>query len=291
MSNSVKHDPFSRAKRRQEELQKQRKVGEHDSWSTKGSGGAVRCDRRREQASKKARSSKYIEEALRLFDYDSSKGLNFAQLKDFLKHLDTRSDTAPGESVCRVECLDYPLSPARLDLTRRSSMCTDPTEAELKWIIQLSTPDHQAFDGEWVRGEMQLEGVGLETAAKCWLCYTETVAFIDPAFTEFDTDGTGDLNREQLSKVLCRLNDDLEPSRDDLDFVMSKADVIGDGLIHKPELVQAISIWYSIDDEGKLSDQHHHRRHGDEEEQVSTFSEVLSNLRLPSVFLPVGCRW
>jgi hypothetical protein len=100
MSKPVKHDPFSRAKRRQEELQKQRKVGDNDSWSTKGSGGAVRCDRRREQAAKKARSSKYIEEALRLFDYNGSQGLNFAQLKDFLKHLDTRCDAAPGVCCC-----------------------------------------------------------------------------------------------------------------------------------------------------------------------------------------------
>jgi Ca2+-binding EF-hand superfamily protein len=116
-------------------------------------------------------------------------------------------------------------------------------------------------------GEMQLEGIGLETAAKCWLSYTETVAFIDPVFNEFDTDGTGNLSREKLSQVLSRLNDDLEPSADDLDFVMSKADVIGDGLIHKPEMVQAISIWYSIEDEDKVSYQHHHRRHGDREQE------------------------
>ena len=70
--------------------------------------------------------------------------------------------------------------------------------------VQLSTPDRQRFDGEWVRGEMQLEGVGLETAAKCWRSYTETVAYIDPAFDEFDTDKTGNLSRDQLSKVLAR---------------------------------------------------------------------------------------
>ena len=77
------------------------------------------------------------------------------------------------------------------DLTRCCECAADPTEAELKWIIQLSTPDQQRFDGEWVRGEMQLEGAGLETAAKCWISYTETVFYIDPAFDEFDADKTG----------------------------------------------------------------------------------------------------
>ena len=51
------------------------------------------------------------------------------------------------------------------------------------------------------------------------------------------------------------------PSPDDLAFVMSKADVIGDGIIHKPELLQAISIWYSIDDEEKVRHHHHHHHH------------------------------
>ena len=97
MTGSVKHDPFSRAKRRQEEQRQQRKVGEYDGWSTKGSGGAVRCDRRRELAHKKQRSSKYIQEALERFDYNNSRGLNYAQLKDFLRHLDAR-ETTSGES-------------------------------------------------------------------------------------------------------------------------------------------------------------------------------------------------
>lgn len=69
-----------------------------------------------------------------------------------------------------------------------------------------------------------------------------------------------------------RLNDGLEPCIDDVDFVMNKADVIGDGMIHKPELVQAISIWYSIDSEEKIK-HHAHRQHAskdadEREEQV-----------------------
>lgn len=109
LANTLKHDPFSRAKRRQEELRQLRKVGEFDSWSTKGSGGACRCDRRREHAQKKAKSSKYIQEALDLFDYNNSKGLNYAQLKDFLRHLDTR-ESAPGKNaqavaICEGGCV------------------------------------------------------------------------------------------------------------------------------------------------------------------------------------------
>jgi hypothetical protein len=50
----------------------------------------------------------------------------------------------------------------------------------------MSTPEVQRFDGEWIRGEMQLSGEGLETAAMAWLSYTETIQFILPVFEEFD---------------------------------------------------------------------------------------------------------
>jgi hypothetical protein len=51
------------------------------------------------------------------------------------------------------------------------------------------------------------------------------------------------LTKEGLAKVLTRLNDDVAPSPADVAFVLSKADIIGDGLIHKPELVQVLKVW------------------------------------------------
>ena len=168
--------------------------------------------------------------------------VRFAQT-DFLKYLDTREKEQ------------------------------DPTEAELKWVIQMATPEvlsNLQLDSEWVRGEMQLEGEGLETAAMCWRSYTDTSKFIEPVFDEISQSKDAALSKQQLAEVLKRLNEDVEPLEDEVSFVMSKADILGDGVIQRPELMlvcrkrlytwqkegyltceigmvfQAISVWYTL---------------------------------------------
>ena len=49
----------------------------------------------------------------------------------------------------------------------------------------------------------------LQTAAKCWLSYTQTIEFIEPVFDEFDPLHTGGIKEETLGLVLSRLNDDV----------------------------------------------------------------------------------
>ena len=168
--------------------------------------------------------------------------VRFAQT-DFLKYLDTREKKQ------------------------------DPTEAELKWVIQMATPEvlsNLQLDSDWVRGEMQLEGEGLETAAMCWRSYTDTSKFIEPVFEEISQSKDAALSKQQLAEVLKRLNEDVQPLEDEVTYVMSKADVLGDGVIQRPELMlvctkrlhtckregyltckvgivfQAISVWYTL---------------------------------------------
>ena len=71
------------------------------------------------------------QETLEKFDQDHSGGLRFEELRRFLKHLDSNREGS------------------------------EPSEDEVKWVIQMCTPEKQLFNGEWVRGDMQLEGAAL----------------------------------------------------------------------------------------------------------------------------------
>ena len=51
------------------------------------------------------------------------------------------------------------------------------------------------------------------------------------------------LNRAELAQLLKALNENMMPADQDIDWVMDRADVIGNGVITRPELSKAISLW------------------------------------------------
>ena len=71
---------------------------------------------------------------------------------------------------------------------------------------------------------------------------------IETMFAKYDTDSSGSLDKAQLTKLLTDLNDGVEPSPEEVDWVMAEADQIGSGTITKPELQKATSLWYSYAD-------------------------------------------
>ena len=81
--------------------------------------GAKRAARRQEHARQLEESRHFIAESLAQFDKEQSGGLKFQEIGAFLQHLDTERGI-------------------------------EPSEAEIKWIIQMCTPEHQLFNGEWV---------------------------------------------------------------------------------------------------------------------------------------------
>ena len=99
---------------------------------------------------------------------------------------------------------------------------------------------------EQVKGEMQLEGEAIHKAALCWMGYTTSVGEIEESFGEIDLTKDGVVDKQALEALLTRLNEGVPPQEDDLDYVMSHADCLKDGVLHRPELVQAISLWYSL---------------------------------------------
>jgi len=113
----------------------------------------------------------------------------------------------------------------------------------------MCTPEVQLFNGEWLRGELQLEGDALHKAAACWLSYTQMAGEIEKYCDELDpTSFTTDdaVDKLALESLLTRLNDGVAPLEADIDYVMQQADSMNDGVLHRPELVQAISLWYSL---------------------------------------------
>lgn len=67
--------------------------------------------------------------------------------------------------------------------------------------------------------------------------------------SKFDSDNSGGLDIKQLGLFLKELNEDLPVPDEEVKWVMDHADVLGDGSITQPELVIAISLWYTRQDE------------------------------------------
>jgi len=186
-------------------------------------GAAVAAQRHRKQRLANARKSKkdHIKSILKDFDASHSGGLKFEELRAWLKALEGDVRT--------------------------------PTDLEVKWVIQLATPEKQAFNGEWISGQMQLEGDALEKACEHWLMYVETYDEIDEIFTKYAARDTDQLSIRELGMVLQDLNHGVALPENEVDEIMSRASVVTGDTISRPGLIKAISTWYAFEEEIAIS--------------------------------------
>eukprot|EP00746_Dinoflagellata_sp_MGD_P162205 gnl/MRDRNA2_/MRDRNA2_89656_c0_seq1.p1 gnl/MRDRNA2_/MRDRNA2_89656_c0~~gnl/MRDRNA2_/MRDRNA2_89656_c0_seq1.p1 ORF type:complete len:198 (+),score=54.30 gnl/MRDRNA2_/MRDRNA2_89656_c0_seq1:62-655(+) len=116
---------------------------------------------------------------------------------------------------------------------------TDPTEDELTFIIKVADKRPPA-------GELGVKE--FVEARNAWTCYlsdfSDETCFGSQLFQKYDTDKSGKLSPEQLAKLLTEFNDNEEVSDIDVEWVLSKADVLGDGHVTKMELSLALGFWY-----------------------------------------------
>merc|ERR1711964_61517 len=120
----------------------------------------------------------------------------------------------------------------------------DPTEDEVTFVMRMAD--------EGKTGYLTLDEIS--GAIRCWRAYQEpgTQANIMRTFAKYDQDNTGKLDKEQLKKLLSDLNDQLPVEDGEVEWVLSNADVIGDGQISKIELGQAIAYWWvHVEEEGQ----------------------------------------
>mmetsp|Transcript_55268 Transcript_55268/g.129341 ORF Transcript_55268/g.129341 Transcript_55268/m.129341 type:complete len:190 (+) Transcript_55268:196-765(+) len=114
-----------------------------------------------------------------------------------------------------------------------------PTDDEVKWVICMANRK-QTTDFE----NVAIEPNAFQRALEAWMSYNECKSEIETVFDKFDSDKSGGLDREQLRNLLTELNGGEAPNSQEVDFVLMHADVIGNGVVTKPELAKAVSVWY-----------------------------------------------
>merc|ERR1712110_263357 len=134
---------------------------------------------------------------------------------------------------------------------------TDPTPDEVEFIMRMgrSTPRNEAL------GVRQFE-----SAVEAWECYVKEFKpgqadenSIAKAFEYYDTDKTGKLDFDQLKALMAALEAGRTKragrvvSDIDVEWLMSKADILGDGQLSGKEFHLALCAWYqklvAIDEE------------------------------------------
>lgn len=90
-----------------------------------------------------------------------------------------------------------------------------------------------------------IEKSEISYVVSAWLLLTAKRSQMEAVVKEFDKSGDGKLTKEDLTAYLTKLNEGTPVSTDEVDWVWSQADVLGDGVIHKPEIVMASAAWFA----------------------------------------------
>eukprot|EP00930_Biecheleria_cincta_P103708 TRINITY_DN95769_c0_g1_i1.p1 TRINITY_DN95769_c0_g1~~TRINITY_DN95769_c0_g1_i1.p1 ORF type:complete len:209 (+),score=41.11 TRINITY_DN95769_c0_g1_i1:61-687(+) len=114
-----------------------------------------------------------------------------------------------------------------------------PSFDEVTFVMRMA--GNASANGEIAQKELVI-------AIQCWRTYQSTFAsergMGRALFDKYDTDRSGKLDRVQLKAMLNELNGDADVSEADVDWVLSRADLLNDGQISKIELNQAIAAWF-----------------------------------------------
>ncbi|CAK9039186.1 unnamed protein product [Durusdinium trenchii] len=119
-------------------------------------------------------------------------------------------------------------------LLRDFNQGRDPTEEEYTFMMKLSDKDR---DGRISLGE-------LHYALRAWHSYRHMDDSLLRLFAEFDFDESGHLSVDELEQLLTTMNGGKEVPKEEVLRVMQEADMLGDRVIHRAELLGAISAWY-----------------------------------------------
>lgn len=161
---------------------------------------------RADAANRAAREKKQIEMVFKRYDKSGTGFLDQSELKILLKEYNQGANFA------------------------------EPSEEEVDFVIKMA--DKSDTGG--------INCAELTNALQVWRTYKEQKPQIEQTFDVYDTDKSNTLDKGQLKNLLTDLNDKIPVGDDEVDFVMSRADVLGNGVITKPELSQAIAYWFML---------------------------------------------
>lgn len=111
----------------------------------------------------------------------------------------------------------------------------DPKDEEFDFILRLADKNHD--------GKIELNE--LHYALRAWNSYNQLDASVLELFAEFDFDDSGRLDADELQQLLTAINGGKTVIWEEVRHVMRQGDVLGDGLIHRSELLGAIAAWYA----------------------------------------------
>jgi len=109
-----------------------------------------------------------------------------------------------------------------------------PSEEDLTYVIRMADRDKT---GTIDRGEMNVLGA-------VWKALQNDKSSIDKCFDSYDQNGSGVLEKDQVTAILTTLNGGMKPAEDEVDWVIEQADVQGNKALDRDELKTAITIWY-----------------------------------------------
>mmetsp|Transcript_77254 Transcript_77254/g.121582 ORF Transcript_77254/g.121582 Transcript_77254/m.121582 type:complete len:201 (+) Transcript_77254:82-684(+) len=155
---------------------------------------------------------------------DAERGDREKRLDELFTELDTNGD----------ECLEA--SEVKILLQSLADGHKEPSEEELTFIMRTIGCKNNQY----------INRAQLSQAIESWSLYLKEFGTEGSAgkvlFEKHDKSKTGKLNQDELRSLMMELAGS-EVEQSDVDWIMAKADVLGDGMIAKIELSQAITLW------------------------------------------------
>jgi Ca2+-binding EF-hand superfamily protein len=155
------------------------------------------------------------------YDTNSSEALEFDQLKAFLSDLLKENQTEKSKKS----------GEEHLDFASHSEV----SDEDVNFILLTCDKDKSK----------SIKKTEVLFALKVWTTYLDHQVKIDEAFKKFDTDKSNSLDKEQLRACLEELNSGEPVTDEEVEHVMTKGDVLGDGVLRRIEFLVALAAWYA----------------------------------------------
>lgn len=115
---------------------------------------------------------------------------------------------------------------------------TPPTEEELEFIMRSAQKNSDQKKAGLTRR-------AVKNAIIEWRVYLKLRSNIDEWMSKFDKSQSGKLEKPEVKELLQSLNKGLEVTDDEVDWIISDADVAKDGALSRLEVPHAVTAWYA----------------------------------------------
>jgi len=165
---------------------------------------------------------------------------NLEKLKSAMSKYDIDGSTALSKTEIQQLLGDPACAPA--GNPREGSVATPklPTDDETGLIFKLSD----------VNGDGQISAEELGFALRAWHCYQFKQDWFVKTLEKHDKSGDGSLQKDEMACFLTELNDGIQVTDTEVEWVMEEADYVKDGSIDKFEMLVAVAGWYASGEGG-----------------------------------------